>query len=70
VHLVGSYYTDQNSVLSPAIYILSNSLFTKQQGALHDQTTHRQVHRTHIQTEGIRPQTQKRQIAKRAAEKW
>jgi len=26
------YYTDQNSVLSPAIHIISNSLFTKQQG--------------------------------------
>jgi len=26
------YYTDQNSVLSPTIHMLSNSLFTKQQG--------------------------------------
>jgi hypothetical protein len=28
--------------------------------ALHDQTTHRQVHRAHIQIEGIRPQTPKK----------
>jgi hypothetical protein len=27
--------------------------------ALHDQTTHRQVYRTHIQIEGIRPHTNK-----------
>jgi hypothetical protein len=26
---------------------------------VHDQTTHRQVHRTHIQIEGIRPHTKK-----------
>jgi cyclophilin family peptidyl-prolyl cis-trans isomerase len=33
-----------------------------------DQTTHRQVHRTHIQIAGIRPQTQNRQMTKQAAE--
>jgi hypothetical protein len=38
--------------------------------AKHDQTTHRQLHRTHIQIEGIRPQTQKRQMTKQAADRW
>jgi hypothetical protein len=36
--------------------------------AKHDQTAHRQLHRTHIQIDGIRPHTQKRQMTKQAAE--
>jgi hypothetical protein len=37
--------------------------------SIHDQTTHRQLHRTHIQIDGVRPHTQKRQMKKQAAER-
>jgi hypothetical protein len=38
--------------------------------SVHNKTTHRQLHRTHIQIDGIRPQIPKRHIMKQAGDRW